>query len=172
MWKANSLEKTLMLGKIEGKRRGWQREDEMVGWHHQLYGHEFEQTLGDGEERGSLACCSPWGLQSWARLSDWIKRYIIGMEKPQIAKLGMIGTLLSKGTQGPGWGLRWGRWVRCGHPDFRLGWSEPSRAPPSFQGPTDLTLRNLTFRWETTALQSQDWSIAEKKKKKKEQKKR
>ena len=31
----------------------------MVGWHHQLYGHEFEQTLGDGEEQGSLACCSP-----------------------------------------------------------------------------------------------------------------
>ena len=36
-------------------------EDEMVGWHHQLNGHEFEQTLGDGEGQGSLACCSPWG---------------------------------------------------------------------------------------------------------------
>ena len=35
-------------------------EDEMVGWHHQLNGHEFEQTLGDGEGQGSLACCSPW----------------------------------------------------------------------------------------------------------------
>ena len=33
----------------------------MVGWHHQLDGHEFEQTLGDGEGQGSLACCSPWG---------------------------------------------------------------------------------------------------------------
>ena len=33
----------------------------MVGWHHQLSGHEFEQALGDGEEQGSLACCSPWG---------------------------------------------------------------------------------------------------------------
>ena len=33
----------------------------MVGWHHQLDGHEFEQALGDGEGRGSLACCSPWG---------------------------------------------------------------------------------------------------------------
>ena len=33
----------------------------MVGWHHQLNGHEFEQTLGDGEGQGSLACCSPWG---------------------------------------------------------------------------------------------------------------
>ena len=33
----------------------------MVGWHHQLNGHEFEQTLGDGDGQGSLACCSPWG---------------------------------------------------------------------------------------------------------------
>ena len=36
-------------------------EDEMVGWHHQLNGHEFEQTQGDGEGQGSLACFSPWG---------------------------------------------------------------------------------------------------------------
>ena len=35
-------------------------EDEMVGWHHGLDGHEFEQTLGDGEGQGILACCSPW----------------------------------------------------------------------------------------------------------------
>ena len=33
----------------------------MVGWHHQLKGHEFEQTLGDGEGQGSQACCSSWG---------------------------------------------------------------------------------------------------------------
>ena len=36
-------------------------EEEMVGWHHQLNGHEFEQALEDGEEQGSLASCSPWG---------------------------------------------------------------------------------------------------------------
>ena len=36
-------------------------EDEMVGWHHRLNGHEFEQTLGDGEGQGSLVCCSPRG---------------------------------------------------------------------------------------------------------------
>ena len=35
-------------------------EDEMVGWHQQLNGHKFEQTPGDGEEWGSLACCSAW----------------------------------------------------------------------------------------------------------------
>ena len=33
----------------------------MVGWHHQLNGNEFEQTLGDSEGQGSLACCRPWG---------------------------------------------------------------------------------------------------------------
>ena len=36
-------------------------EDEMVGWHHQLNGREFERTPGDSEGQGSLACCSPWG---------------------------------------------------------------------------------------------------------------
>ena len=36
-------------------------EDEMVGWHHQLSGHEFEQTLGDSKGQGSLAYCSSWG---------------------------------------------------------------------------------------------------------------
>ena len=36
-------------------------EDEMVGWHHRLNGHEFEQALGVGDGPGSLACCSPWG---------------------------------------------------------------------------------------------------------------
>ena len=36
-------------------------EDEMVGWHHQLNGPEFEQGLGENEEQGGLLCCSPWG---------------------------------------------------------------------------------------------------------------
>ena len=62
MQRTDSLEKTLMLGKIEGRRRrGWQ--DEMVGWHHQLDGHEFEQAPGAGDEQGSLVCCSPWGCK-------------------------------------------------------------------------------------------------------------
>ena len=37
--------------------------DKMIGWHHRLNRHEFEQTLGDSEEQGILACCSPWGLR-------------------------------------------------------------------------------------------------------------
>ena len=58
MHRTDSLEKTLMLGKIEGRKRGT-TEDEMVGWHHRLNGHEFEQAMGDGEGQGSLMCCSP-----------------------------------------------------------------------------------------------------------------
>ena len=47
-----------------GKDRGQEKgvtEDEIVGWHHQLNGHEFEQALGVGDGQGGLACCSPWG---------------------------------------------------------------------------------------------------------------
>ena len=53
----------------------------MVGWHHQLDGHEFEQTLGVGDGQGSLACCSPWGHKEsdtteqldWTELREDIK---------------------------------------------------------------------------------------------------
>ena len=38
-------------------------EHEMVGWHHRLNGHEFEQTLGNSEGQGSLACCSSWATE-------------------------------------------------------------------------------------------------------------
>ena len=58
--KADSLEKILMLGKIEGKRRRGQPLKRWVRW---LNGQEFEQTPGDGEGQISLTCCSPWGLK-------------------------------------------------------------------------------------------------------------
>ena len=60
MQRTDSLEKTPMLGKIEGSQKGT-TEDEMVGWHHRLYGHEFEQALGVDDGQGSLACYSPGG---------------------------------------------------------------------------------------------------------------
>ena len=59
MQRADSIEKTLMLGKIEGRRRR-ERQDEMVGWHHLRDGHEFKQTLGDSKGQEGLMCCSPW----------------------------------------------------------------------------------------------------------------
>ena len=59
--------KNWLIGKDPNTGRDWRQEekvtteDEMVGWHHQLNGHEFEQTPGVGDGQGSLACCSPWG---------------------------------------------------------------------------------------------------------------
>ena len=57
--KKKKKEKPLILGRIEGGRRGQQRRD---GWMASLtLGHEFEKTPGVGDGQGSLACCSPWG---------------------------------------------------------------------------------------------------------------
>ena len=66
-----------LTGKDPGAGKDWGQEekeateDEMVGWHHWLSGHEFEQTPGDGEGQGSLVCCSPWVAKSRTWLSDW-----------------------------------------------------------------------------------------------------
>ena len=59
MRRIDSLEKTLIWERL--KEEKGTTEDEMAGWHHQLNGHEFEQTLGVGDGWGGLACCSPWG---------------------------------------------------------------------------------------------------------------
>ena len=50
-----------MLGKIEGRRRRGQQRMRLVGWHHQLNGHELEQAPGVGDGQGGLVCCSPLG---------------------------------------------------------------------------------------------------------------
>ena len=58
-----------LLGKDPDAGKDWRQEekgttdDEMVGWHHQLNGHEFEQASGVADGQGSLACCSPWGCK-------------------------------------------------------------------------------------------------------------
>ena len=59
--------KSWLIGKDPDAGKEWRQEengvigDEMVGWHHWLNGHEFEQTQGDNEGQGGLACCSSWG---------------------------------------------------------------------------------------------------------------
>ena len=60
MRRTDSLEKTLKDRRQEEKGT---TEDEMIGWYHQLDGHEFEQLPGVGDGLGSLECCSPWGSQ-------------------------------------------------------------------------------------------------------------
>ena len=60
MRRVDSLEKTLMLGKIEEKEKKGTTEDEMVGWHHRFNGHGFGWTPGVGDGQGGLACCDSW----------------------------------------------------------------------------------------------------------------
>jgi len=68
-------------GKDRGHEEKGMREDEMLGWHHWLNGHESEQTLGGSEEQGSLPCCSPWGLRvghNWViEHQTWPRRWKI-----------------------------------------------------------------------------------------------
>jgi len=72
--------KNWLIGKDPDAGKDWRQEqkgmteDDMVGWHHQLNRHEFEQALGAGDGQGILACCSPWGckeLDTTERL-NWI----------------------------------------------------------------------------------------------------
>ena len=66
--------RTWLTGKDSDPGKDWRQgekgktEDEIVGWQHQLNGHEFEQTLGDGEGQESLVCCSPWGCKV---MTEW-----------------------------------------------------------------------------------------------------
>ena len=65
MQRADSFEKPLMLGKIEGRRRRGRTEDEMVGWHHRHNGHGFRWTPGVGDGQGGHGVS-----KSWRQLSD------------------------------------------------------------------------------------------------------
>ena len=62
-------------------------EDEIVGWHHQLNGHEFEQALEVGDGQGSLACCSSWGHKE-SDTTEWLNcnRFIMQIHNAQRAK--------------------------------------------------------------------------------------
>ena len=70
---ADSLEKSLMLGKIKGRSRMRASEDDMAGWHHWCSGHELRQTSGDGEGQGGLVCCGPWGRKE-SDTTGWLNK--------------------------------------------------------------------------------------------------
>ena len=81
--------KNWLIGKDPDARKDWRQEekgmieDEMVGWHHQLNGHEFEQALGVGDGQGGLACCSPWGrkeLDTTKRL-NWTTHIVLYIDQ-------------------------------------------------------------------------------------------
>ena len=73
MWRADSFEKTLMLGKIWGREEKGTTEDEMVGWHHRLDGHGSGWTSGVGDGQGDLVCCCSWchKLSETTERLDW-----------------------------------------------------------------------------------------------------
>ena len=81
-------------------------EDEMVRWHHQLNGHEFEQAPGAGDGQGSLACCRPWGSKD----SDTTTRKMVPKnlftEQQWKHRHG-------EQTYGQGWGDKWREWPGC-----------------------------------------------------------
>jgi len=71
MQRTDSLKKDPEAGKDWRQEEKGMTEDEMVGWHHWLDGHELEQAPVAGGEQGSLACCTPWGRKSRTWLSNW-----------------------------------------------------------------------------------------------------
>ena len=68
-------------------------EDEKVGWHHPLDGHEFEQALGGDEEQGRLVCCSPWGLKESVMTEQLnnIKTELTETERRMVMARGRVG---------------------------------------------------------------------------------
>ena len=65
-------------GKDWGQKEKGTAEDEMVGWHHQLNGHEFGWTLRVGDGQGGLACCGSWGYRvghDWVSKLNWVKEH-------------------------------------------------------------------------------------------------
>ena len=73
-------------------------EDEMVGWHHRLNGHGFEQALGAGDRQGSLACCSPWGHREsdTTEQLNWIKLNYNGWEWADLIQMTSIFITVGK----------------------------------------------------------------------------
>ena len=87
LWPPNV--KNWLLGKDHDSGRDWRQEekgtteDEMVGWHHRLDGHEFEEVLGVGDGQGSLACCRPWDCPELdtTELLNWTELIICWTDK-------------------------------------------------------------------------------------------
>ena len=99
LWPPNA--KNWLIRKDPYAGKDWRQEEkgttenEMVGWHHQLEGQEFEQVPGDGEGQERLACFSPWGLKSWTWLSNWTtttkRSSVLKVETPNPIQVVLLG---------------------------------------------------------------------------------
>ena len=86
--------KSRLIRKDPDAGKDWRQEkeateDEIVGWHHQLNGHEFEQAPGDGEEQGSLAGCNPWGYKE-SDMTEWLNKKSLEGEPGPCPKVGQL----------------------------------------------------------------------------------
>ena len=122
--------KELTLGKDPDAGKDWRQEEkgttenEMIGWHHRLNGHEFEQTLGDSEGQVSLSCYSPWGHKESDMTYQWnnkdanIRMYkhamskIAWLENTAFICRGRGAAVKSRGGRGP-WLLEWFLFICC-----------------------------------------------------------
>ena len=108
-------------------------EDEMVGWHHQLNGHEFEQALGAGEGQGSLACCSPWGCKeldtteglNWTDTSIKLKKRASQVAVVVKNLTANAGDIWDMGLiPGSGWSPGGGHATHSSIPAWKIPWTE------------------------------------------------
>ena len=95
LWRADSLEDP-DAGEAWGQEEKGMTEDEMVGWHHRLDGHEFEQAPGDGEGQGSLACCSPWVCKE-SDMTELLNKSIFGFTVSSLLCIGFSLVAVSRG---------------------------------------------------------------------------
>ena len=111
--------KSQFIGKGPDAGKDWRQEekgvteDEMVGWYHWLNGHEFEQTLGDGEGQGSLVCCSPRGCKE-LDTTEWLNNFSRGCSQADRAwSWGFSYWKSRAGSRAPGQLLAalWGQWL-------------------------------------------------------------
>ena len=93
--------KNWLIGKDPDARKDWSREekamreDEVIGWHHCLSGHEFEQAPGNGEGQASLVCCSPWGHKKsdtteWLNNKKWSSEHRESLSGPTVSAIGLL----------------------------------------------------------------------------------
>ena len=153
--------KSQFIGKDPDSGKDWRQEkgtteDEMVGWHHRLDGHEFQQALGVGDGQGSLACCSPWGRKE-LDMTEWLN-----WTDAQLGQISDKRYRKTKKVQLPlleqKWGLPWEVWwlglctLNAGAMGSipGLGTKSPRAAQPKKhpQNKTNKPKKNKTKNWK------------------------
>ena len=144
-----------------GKDWRWEEkgmtEDQMVGWHHRLDGHEFEQALGVGDGQGSLACCSPWGHKE-LDMTEWLIWTELDCSPPSSSSHGILQARILEwvampSSRGSSWSRDW-TLVSCGSCIAgRFFTTEPPGKPYLLTGSTQIK-EGLVFKLHHLSLLS------------------